>query len=151
DARAEQMARQTLTSQLQLLDPVWGGVYQYSTGGVWTNPHFEKIMSMQAENLRIYAQGYAQFHDPQYLQAAQAIRAYLGTFLTSPDGAFYTSQDADLIAGQHSAEYFSRNDSARRQRGIPRVDKHIYARENGWAIAALASLYGVTGEENTLR
>src|SRR5262249_20684674 len=29
--------------------------------------------------------------------------------------------------------------------------KHIYARENGWAIAALASLYGVTGEENTLR
>ncbi|HME12965.1 MAG TPA: DUF255 domain-containing protein, partial [Candidatus Acidoferrum sp.] len=49
DAQAEKMARQTLTAQLNLLDPVWGGVYQYSTDGVWTNPHFEKIMSMQAE------------------------------------------------------------------------------------------------------
>jgi uncharacterized protein YyaL (SSP411 family) len=54
DAHAETMARQTLDAQLQLLDPVWGGVYQYSTDGIWTKPHFEKIMSVQAENLRIY-------------------------------------------------------------------------------------------------
>ena len=74
DARAESMAKQTLDAQLQLLDPVWGGVYQYSTDGVWTKPHFEKIMSMQAENLRIYAEAYAQFHDAKYLQAAQAIQ-----------------------------------------------------------------------------
>ena len=56
DARAETMAKQTLDAQLQLVDPVWGGVYQYSTDGVWTKPHFEKIMSVQAENLRIYAE-----------------------------------------------------------------------------------------------
>src|SRR5450432_2138185 len=43
DARAESMATQTLNAQLQILDPVWGGFYQYSTDGVWTNPHFEKI------------------------------------------------------------------------------------------------------------
>src|SRR5262249_12870566 len=85
DARAERMARQTLDAQLQLIDPVWGGVYQYSTDGVWTKPHFEKIMAMQAENLRIYALAYSQWHDPKYLQAAQAIQRFLATFLTSPD------------------------------------------------------------------
>jgi len=150
DARADGMARQTLNAQLQLIDPVWGGVYQYSTDSVWTKPHFEKIMAMQAENLRIYALAYGQWHDPKYLQAAQAIQRFLATFLTSADGAFYTSQDADVVAGQHSADYFALDDTGRRARGVPRVDKHIYARENGWAIAALASLYGVTADQKTL-
>jgi uncharacterized protein len=150
DARAESMAKQTLDAQLQLLDPVWGGVYQYSTDGVWTKPHFEKIMSMQAENLRIYAEAYAQFHDAKYLQAAEAIQRFLTSFLTSPEGAFYTSQDADVVAAQHSARYFALNDQERRERGLPRVDTHIYARENGWAITGLASLYEVTADSKTL-
>jgi uncharacterized protein YyaL (SSP411 family) len=150
DAQAEHMARQTLTEQLHLLDPAWGGVYQYSTDGDWNSPHFEKIMQMQAENLRIYSLAYAQFGDPAYLHAAQEIRRYLKTFLSSPQGAFYTSQDADLIDGKHSAEYFALNDAARRKRGVPRVDKHIYARENGWAIAGLVALYDATGDAATL-
>jgi uncharacterized protein YyaL (SSP411 family) len=150
DARAEAMAKQTLTAQLQLLDPVWGGLYQYSTDGVWTKPHFEKIMSTQAENLRIYAQAYGQWRDPNYLRAAQSIHQFLKTFLTSRDGAFYTSQDADVIAGQHSAEYFALDEEGRRKRGVPRVDTHVYARENGWAITALASLYGVSADSTPL-
>ncbi len=150
DARADGMARQTLNAQLQLIDPVWGGVYQYSTDGVWNKPHFEKIMSMQAENLRIYALAYGQWHDPKYLQAAQAIQRFLTTFLGSPEGAFYKSQDADLVEGQHSAEYFALDDRAGPARGVPRVEKHIYARENGWAIAALASLYALTADGKIL-
>jgi uncharacterized protein len=150
DARAESMAKQTLTAQLQLVDPVWGGVYQYSTDGVWTKPHFEKIMSMQAENLRIYALAYAQWHDPSYLRAAQSVHQFLETFLTSPDGTFYTSQDADVVEGQHSAAYFALDDKARRKQGVPRVDTHVYARENGWAISALCSLYAVTGDPKPL-
>ncbi len=147
DAQAEKMARQTLTAQLNLLDPVWGGVYQYSTDGVWTNPHFEKIMSMQAEDMRVYSLGYALFKDPAYLHAAQAIDQFLVKFLLSPTGAFYTSQDADVIEGHHSAEYFKLNDGGRRKQGVPRVDKHMYARENGWAIAGIAALYGATGDK----
>ena len=150
DARAEHMARQTLAEQFHLLDPAWGGVYQYSTGGDWNSPHFEKIMQMQAENLRIYSLAYAQWRDPQYLRAAQEIRRYLQTFLTSPSGAFYTSQDADLVDGKHSADYFALSDAQRRKLGVPRVDKHIYARENGWAINGLVTLYAVTGDRATL-
>jgi uncharacterized protein len=144
------MARQTLNAQLQILDPVWGGFYQYSTDGVWTNPHFEKIMSVQAENLRIYSEAYAQWQDPQYLRAAQEVQRFLSTFLTTPEGAFYTSQDADVVEGKHSADYFALNDPQRRKQGLPRVDTHVYARENGWAITALASLYEATSDPKTL-
>jgi uncharacterized protein len=150
DAHAKLMAQKTLAGQLHLLDPAWGGVYQYSTDGDWNHPHFEKIMQMQAENLRIYALAYACWRDPAYLHAAQEIRRYLTTFLGSPEGAFYTSQDADLIEGKHSAGYFGLNDAQRRRLGIPRVDKHVYARENGWAITGIVALYAATGEAELL-
>ncbi|HEY0704769.1 MAG TPA: DUF255 domain-containing protein [Candidatus Acidoferrales bacterium] len=148
--QAEHMAHQTLDEQLHLLDPAWGGVYQYSTDGDWNSPHFEKIMQMQAENLRIYSLAYAQFQHPKYLHAAQEIRRFLKTFLMSPQGAFYTSQDADIVEGHHSADYFALDDAHRRAQGIPRVDKHIYARENGWAINALTALYAATGDATVL-
>ena len=146
----EGMARETLDAQRQLIDPVWGGVYQYSTDGDWKHPHFEKIMQFQAENLRIYAEAYALWKDPAYLEAAKLIREYLRRFLTSPEGAFYTSQDADLVQGKHSADYFALDDKTRIARGIPRVDQHIYTRENGWAINALATFAGATGDTTAL-
>jgi len=146
----ERMARETLAAQLNLMDPAWGGVYQYSTDGDWHHPHFEKIMQMQAEDLRIYAQAFALWHDETYLQAASRIRGYLKNFLTSPDGAFCTSQDADLIPGEHGGEYFQLTDSDRRKRGIPRIDVHVYSRENGWAINALATLCAASGERACL-
>lgn len=140
DAAAAKMARQTIDGERNLLDPAWGGVYQYSTDGVWSEPHFEKIMSMQAGNLRVASLAYALWHEKRDLEMAQAIRRYLVTFLHSPEGAFYTSQNADLIDGRHAGEYFKLSDAQRRAKGIPRIDKHVYARENGWAIEALATL-----------
>ncbi|MEO5761265.1 MAG: DUF255 domain-containing protein [Vicinamibacteria bacterium] len=147
DVKAHQMAIQTLDGQLSLIDPVWGGVYQYSHGGVWTNPHFEKIMSVQSTNLRIYALAFAQFQDLKYRTAAVSVRRYLKTFLTSPQGAFFTSQDADQKQGEHAGEYFALNDAGRRRGGMPRIDTNIYARENGWAIEALAAAGGLLGEK----
>jgi len=44
DYHPEEWARATLANELQLMDPVWGGVYQYSTGGDWSHPHFEKLV-----------------------------------------------------------------------------------------------------------
>lgn len=146
DKQAEEMTRRTLTAALKLVDPAWGGVYQYSTDSDWDHPHFEKIMSMQAEPLRLYALAYGQFRDPRYLQAVRDIHRYVATFLGSPEGAFYTSQDADLVKGKHSEDYFALDAAARKKLGIPAVDKHRYARENGWMIHALATAYTVIGQ-----
>ncbi len=151
DKEAENQVKETLKVQVNLLDPVWGGIYQYSTHGDWKHPHFEKIMSVQAENLRIYAQAYSLWKDPAHLDTAEKIYSYLENFLSSPEGAYYTSQDADLIQGEHSGEYFALNDAERRKLGMPRIDKHSYARENGWVINALAHLYIATQDETYLK
>ena len=151
DAGLRRMAVQTLDAQKALFDPAWGGVYQYSAGGSWKEPHFEKIMNMQARNMRVYSLAYAQTGDASYLDAARGIARYLRDFLTSPDGAFYASQDADLVPGRHSADYFALDDASRRKQGVPRVDTHVYARENGWAIRGLAVLAQAAADEAALR
>jgi uncharacterized protein YyaL (SSP411 family) len=151
DKQADQRARQSLDGPLHLIDPAWGGIYQYSTDDDWAHPHFEKIMQFQAAGIRTYALAYAQWHDPKYLKAAQDIRRYLANFLTNPQGTFYTSQDADLIEGEHSATYFALDDAGRRKLGIPRIDQHVYARENGWMIESLVTLYEVTADEQDLK
>jgi uncharacterized protein YyaL (SSP411 family) len=108
-------------------------------------------MQFQAENLRIYAEAYALWQDPKYLDAAKKIRGFLRNFLTSPESAFYTSQNADVKNGEESTAYYQLDDAGRRKRGLPHVDQHIYARENGWAINALATFYAVSGDETALK
>jgi uncharacterized protein YyaL (SSP411 family) len=141
DAPSAKMLKQFLTADSQLIDPVWGGAYQYSTGNVWNKPHFEKIMSVQADTIGAFSHAYAQTLEAGYLAPVEMMIRYVDDFLTSPEGAFYTSQDADLVKGQHSGDYFKLNNADRRKQGIPWVDKHIYARENGWLIDALVSAY----------
>ena len=150
DERAGEMARQTLAAQRNLIDPVWGGVYQYSTGGDWKEPHFEKLALFQASNLRVYALAYGQWRDAGHLKAARDIRRYVDAFLKSPEGAFYVSQDADAVPGEHGGEYFALDDAARRAPGVPRVDTHLYARENGRMIDALVALWTATKEPDVL-
>lgn len=151
DKDALERVRKTLDAHHKLLDPVFGGVYQYSTSGDWDHPHFEKIMETQAECLRLYAVAGMVLKDQKYIDSAKSIEGYLRNFMLSPDGVFYTSQDADLKPGEHSAEYFGLNDKERRAQGIPRIDKHVYARENGWAINAVAYLYMATGNPDYLK
>jgi uncharacterized protein YyaL (SSP411 family) len=146
----EKYAKQTLDGSLKLIDPVWSGLYQYSVGGHWNEPHYERIMSYQADGIRSFAMASVFFKNDQYLKAAKSIENYLSTFLLSPEGAYYTSQDADLVDGQPNESYFRLSDKERRKKGIPRIDKHTYARENAWVIQALCVLYEVTGEPRYL-
>lgn len=145
------MARQTLDAALLLSDPVWGGFYQYSDRGRWDSPHFEKIMGIQADNMRLYALAYTLFQEPRYLKAARDSERYLADFLTSPEGAFYTSQDANVSLQIDGHAYYPLGDKQRRALGMPRIDRHLYARENGWAIRGLTVLYEATGEKQTLQ
>ncbi|HET9315696.1 MAG TPA: DUF255 domain-containing protein, partial [Vicinamibacteria bacterium] len=142
-------ARETLDKAARhLIDPVWGGLYQYSDGGVWENPHFEKIASFQADGLRAYSLAYARWRDPAHLRAAQDILRYVRAFLRTAGGAFRPSQDADVVAGRHSAEYFERDDAGRRAQGVPRVDPHLYTRENAWIVRGLLAHHAATGDES---
>ncbi len=151
DAAAMKRARQTLDAALALIDPVWGGVFQYSEGGSWQKPHFEKIMSFQAQYLRQYSQAYSLWKEPRYLGAARDIERYLVAFLQGDDGAFYVSQDADLDHDTDGHKYYALADAERRKLGMPRIDKNRYARENGWAISGLAAYYNISKDAKALQ
>lgn len=149
-----QMARQTLDANLALIDPVWGGVFQYSDTRVseapWSSPHYEKIMSFQASGLALYSLAYRVFGDARYEKAARDVYRYLDQHLKSPEGAYYASQDADVSETMTGRELYAMDDAARRRVGAPRIDRHLYARENGWAIRAIAEYAGTFGDEDAL-
>lgn len=151
NATEAQRAQQTLDAARVLIDPVWGGMYQYSTHGDWAHPHFEKIMRTQAGALRLYAQSYALTRNPRDLHSANAIRDYLLQQLRDAGtGAFHGTQDADVVPGEKSQAYFALGDADRRKIGVPRIDPHLYAQENGLAIDALVTLYQATRDADTL-
>ena len=81
DRQSRRIAAQTLDGVLNLVDPVWGGVYQYSTNGDWKHPHFEKIMFVQADYMRVFALASLQLNDARYLNAARDIYRYVNAFL----------------------------------------------------------------------
>lgn len=151
--KARKMLHQTLEGGLRLIDPEWGGVYQYSDSGVWTSPHYEKVAEHQAGNLRIYSLAYSWCSHPKYLWAAQKISGYLSQRLQSPQGAFYTSQDADpsgLPASRDKADLFFRRSAAEREKNAPRIDTHHFARENGWLISAQVQYFLVSQDRAAL-
>jgi len=127
-------------------------MYQYSEPGSWRTPHYEKIMSIQAAALRLYAQAYAQWHEPRYLDAARMMQRFLTERFSGPEGAFFTSQDAD-VRGEHAMAgrvFYGLDDAQRRAGPAPRLDDNRYARENGWAISAFAALHDATGDKAAL-
>ncbi len=150
DKQEEGMAKQTLNAALNLLDPEWGGFYQYSDEANWKSPHFEKIMSIQSIYMRTYVLGYQVLKDPKYLDAAKATARYLKDFWGDKDGGFYTSQDADVSTLILGKAFYILPNADRRKLGMPAIDKNIYARENGWAIQGLVALYNVTADAEYL-
>jgi uncharacterized protein YyaL (SSP411 family) len=143
-------ARRTLDANQKLIDPVWGGVFQYSDQVDWKSPHYGKLLSYQADDLRIYSEAYSRWHRKTDLEAAQRLYSYLTTFLSAPNGGFYVSQDADISDKMTGHEFYAKDDAARRTAGMPKIDVHEYSRETGWAVRALCKYYDVTGDAAAL-
>jgi len=156
DDAAKAFALLTLEKERALIDPVWGGMYQYSAASDWAHPHFEKLMEVQAGAIEAYAQAYLLTHDAKWLGPARAEVGYVARFMTAPDGGFYTTEDADLNAHEVGKAfvdghvYYAKNERDRLALGIPRVDEHEYGHENGLTIAALASFYEATHDSAAL-
>jgi len=151
-AEARRRAIRSLDGHAQLIDPVWGGIYQYSTHGDWFHPHFEKLLTYQAENISAFARGYAATGHERFRRHAESLVSYVNRFLSNGDGAFLVTQDADLGGFEHDAafldghDYYALDEAGRLRRGVPRVDDSVYGEENGLAIAAYADLMSVTAD-----
>jgi uncharacterized protein YyaL (SSP411 family) len=144
--RWREVSAKTLAGARRLIDPVWGGMFQYSEKLDWSGPHYEKLLNIQRDALRAYVLAWQIGHDPADLAAARDIARWLMDFMRAPSGAFYTSQDADAGPALPGDAFYARSDAQRRAGPQPPIDRNVYARENGWAAASLAALYDVTGD-----
>lgn len=154
EARVRERALATLGRHLSLIDPVWGGMYQYSVEGDWDHPHYEKLGVLQASALGSFAAALESTRDARWSHAGDAILRYLGDHLRSTEGTFYVAQDADVRAGERAmtgAAFYALDAEGRAALGVaPHVDTHVDADVNGVLIAALARYGFAAGDARAL-
>jgi uncharacterized protein YyaL (SSP411 family) len=78
-----------------IYDQIGGGFHRYSTERTWTVPHFEKMLYDNAQLVELYAQAFEATKNPVYRRIVEETLAYIDREMTSPEGAFYSSQDAE--------------------------------------------------------
>jgi uncharacterized protein YyaL (SSP411 family) len=76
-------------------DHVGGGFHRYSTDSYWLVPHFEKMLYDQALLLMTYSEAYQATKRWDFKKTVEDIVAYIGRDMTSPEGTFYSAEDAD--------------------------------------------------------
>jgi uncharacterized protein YyaL (SSP411 family) len=78
-----------------IYDQIGGGFHRYSTERTWTVPHFEKMLYDNGQLAEVYAHAYRVTKNPLYRRIVEETLTYVKREMMSPEGAFYSSQDAE--------------------------------------------------------
>jgi uncharacterized protein YyaL (SSP411 family) len=97
DRNAVDMVEKTLEAMWRggMYDHVGFGFHRYSTDDRWLVPHFEKMLYDQAMLAIAYTEAYQATGKELPAEVAQQIFAYVLRDMTSPQGGFYSSENAD--------------------------------------------------------
>ena len=78
-----------------IFDHLGGGISRYSVDERWLTPHFEKMLYDNAQLLELLVIAYLRSGKPLYRQRARETVAWLEREITTGEGAFSASLDAD--------------------------------------------------------
>ena len=78
-----------------IFDHVGFGFHRYSTDAKWLMPHFEKMLYDQALLTIAYLEAYQAAGTRNFRITAEEVLEYVVRDLLSPEGGFYTAEDAD--------------------------------------------------------
>lgn len=78
-----------------IYDQIGFGFHRYSTDSRWLVPHFEKMLYDQAMLAIAYIETYQATGKEMYRNTVEEIFTYVLRDMTSPDGGFYSAEDAD--------------------------------------------------------
>lgn len=96
-SRFKEFALRTLNKMANggIFDQIGGGFHRYTTDARWLVPHFEKMLYDNALIPLVYVEAYQITKDQKYLDVIKKTLDYILRDMTSPEGGFYSSQDAD--------------------------------------------------------
>ncbi len=100
-ATQEKIALEMVDTTLQkmrlggIFDHIGYGFHRYSTDEKWRVPHFEKMLYDQALLAFAYLEAYQVTGKDVYARTAREIFTYVLRDMTSPEGGFYSAEDAD--------------------------------------------------------
>ena len=91
------MVEKTLTQMYRggMFDHIGGGFSRYSTDRYFLVPHFEKMLYDNALLIMVYCKAYQLTKKWIYCEVAEKTAEYILREMTSPEGGFYSAQDAD--------------------------------------------------------
>ncbi len=97
DEHALQMVETTLQAMRMggIYDHVGFGFHRYSTDEQWLVPHFEKMLYDQALMAIAYTEAYQVTEREEYARTTREILEYVLRDMTSPQGGFFSAEDAD--------------------------------------------------------
>ena len=78
-----------------IYDQLGGGFSRYATDSKWHAPHFEKMLYDNAQLVSLYSQAFQVTQNPLYKKVVYETLDFVQRELTSPEGGFYSSLDAD--------------------------------------------------------
>lgn len=78
-----------------IYDHVGGGFARYSTDVNWHIPHFEKMLYDNSQLVSLYVHAWQKTKDPLYKKVVVETLEYIEREMTSSEGGFYSSLDAD--------------------------------------------------------
>jgi len=80
-----------------VFDQIGGGFARYSIDKKWHIPHFEKMLYDNAQLVSLYADAYLIHKNELYKETVYRTLEFVERELTSKEGAFYSSLDADSL------------------------------------------------------
>jgi uncharacterized protein YyaL (SSP411 family) len=97
DENALHMVRHTLDRMAMggIYDHLGGGFARYSTDARWLVPHFEKMLYDNALLVPCYLEAFQVTGDAGYRNVVDETLAWVTREMTSPEGPFYSTLDAD--------------------------------------------------------
>jgi uncharacterized protein YyaL (SSP411 family) len=141
DEPAGAFVRRTLATLAgsALRDPVEGGVFRYAVRRDWTEPHFERMLSDNAQLLDLACA----VDDPAVEDRAfvEGLATFLLDVLRLPSGAFASAQDSESLVDGESSEggYYELDRAQRASQPPPELDAKVLTGLNGIAIGALST------------
>ena len=117
-----------------IYDHLGGGFHRYSVDERWLIPHFEKMLYDNALLSRTYFEAYQATKKERYLRVGEEILHYVLREMKSPEGGFYSTQDADSEGEEGKFFVWTRDEI-----------KELLGKEKG---APFCAYYGVTPQGN---